>query len=657
MITSTRKNPTSSDILGHITSTGYSGAAMYYAVTVTVDQNSIVTPHLSASTDVFYIKTSNSAFDSSLTVGINYTSASLASIVLDPSTIATNSSTNPIELWAMPHEDDTTQHWASAGIPLNILFKDDSSPAALIATKYKFSNLDSKANYFRYLDDTIDNSGIDYEDSASWSSASVNTISGYLYPTEQASSSNYDSRYPYPASGNAYFTITAKGEGVSDQTRNIYVKVHKSTSKLTLAESSGTHYANIPIVLTVTKDGEESWSDMSLAVGSISTTSGPSIHSSVTSSVSGNQITLTFPTTLSGTWVGVVTVIADNHYGFEVEKSITLTVEPAIQGVSIKYNNTECASTGHDGSLTIWYNDPSTHTTTFALDASAGQGNIDWSYTPTNGVITAGSGTGIAAGLRSFTVNTTDRNGNQSYTIKAASSIRSEIYAQVSVLLQKVTDTVEITTATTTVNNTMTLAAGGIGQFKVFINGDEDLSSYVSSTTPQIVAFADTSDAAISYNNVVGTLFSFTDASLGIDTTTGRQYILYTITGANSIANDTTIRVRTSFSNHDGTTKTSSSYLTLNITKSVATSVALYNSSDNSISALGDFWYTPSTTYGFYGVVNPSSIGDSLRHLSYGISPSGGVLAFNSIGTDVPSGKSQGLMTLGFSNNNPFSKR
>lgn len=661
-----------------------------YTVTVTIPDT--ITTNLDASNNYFYLASSviesldaadagirnpNNAKEIYLKVGINYTASYLNSVdvSLDGSVAAKDQTDtiSPIELWSVPpaFPPGTTYNnlWHNhVEVPMEFMLKDENGN--FFATQFTFNNLFANGNKFLVAWNTTyaaGNTSVNrWGDSTYGGSDMPSNPIGYLYPIYTATDSSYNDIFPV----NTSFSFI--GIGNPNKSVNIPVVIHKTSSTFNaeFAAHVNVFNAGVPIVVSLSKDGEEPWSDTFVSSslkdsqgGTIPSADMPATDSGSFNSTNG-QYTITFANTLASQWQGRIYFDLKDHYDYYTSLYLDITVNPSVTGISVSYNGSVVATDGSIGNLgDIWYHDTASapHQVTLLSLTGSGvtAGNIIYSCDPSNGNISFGGTYNNNEDVPALIQDTTIRNaaGTQ-YRLIAQSSIRpNDVSTYVTVTPQKITDTASITSSDSGVNK----SSGQTFTFTVDVNGDEIYSSYINGTEYPF-KFEDATGTAgnvIPISDVIGANKLVTISGPTLGTLNGTRQLTYVLTVNNAIATDHDIKIWAYVNAYTASTPnyvTSATAVNLIIKKSDATSVTLKRASNDSVisSDLGNYWFAPNDTFDFYGEVAGVTLSDELKNIEYTLTQQSSlnVVAFTGTVNNVPSGKSSGTVTLKFKDSN-----
>lgn len=615
--------------------------------------------------------------DTAFKVGINYTAHYLNSVdvSLDGSVAAKDQTDtiSSIELWSVPPAFPPGQTYNNlwhnyVEVPMEFMLKDETGN--FFATQFTFNNLAANANKFLVSQSTTYASGNlnvnRWGDSSYGGSQITSNPIGYLYPLYVATDSSYNNTFPV----NTSFSFI--GIGNPNKSVNIPVIIHKTSSTFYAEFTSHVNVFNagVPIVISLTKDGEESWSDTFVSStlkdsqgGTIPTADMPATDGGNFNSTNG-QYTITFANTLASQWQGRIYFDLKDHYNYYTSLYLDITVNPSVTGISVSYNGSVVATDSSIGNLgDIWYHDTASapHQVTLLSLTGSGvtAGNIIYSCDPSNGNISFGGTYNNNESISALIQDATIRNaaGTQ-YSLIAQSSIRpNDVSTYVTVTPKKITDTASITSSDSGVNK----SSGQTFTFTVDVNGDESYSSYINGIEYPF-KFEDATGTAgnvIPISDVIGTNKLVTISGPTLGTLNGTRQLTYVLTINNAIATDHNIKIWAYVDAYTASTPnyvTSATAVNLIIKKSDATSVTLKRASNDSVigNDLGNYWFAPNDTFNFYGEVAGATLSDELKNIKYTLTQQSSlnVVAFTDTVNNVPSGKSSGTVTLKFKNSN-----
>lgn len=685
-----------------------------YTVTVTIPDT--ITTDLNASNNYFYLASSvieslnavdagirnpNNAEEIYLKVGINYTSAYLDHIVVNVDNVDRTPDVQTgliptIELWSVPPQynpvnyDNSLWNNSTPHARKDIKFKFIDNNGNPIDSSFRFIDLITSTGganaalvdsfyFIKRMGGGSEQGGIEYDSNTTYTTNNSGIFTAFLYPIYDSSESIYNSWFPYPSSGDYVFKVKAIS---SDVSINVPVKVHKTSSTFTAAlasNSPSTLYAGTSIVFDLTRNGEESIETVFPSTPALVYSDGTTIPSGdipvYTASYNSDhsQYTITFDNSLASTFNGKLIFTCKNYYNYYNETSVTFTVEPAVTGITLSYNGNVVATDGSIGNLgDIWYQDDATIHQAVLLGLvgdGVTTGNIIYSCDPSNGNIGFGGTVTPGTSVPATVLNTRLRNsaGTQ-YSLIAQSSIRpNDVSTYVTVNPKKITDTTYISCSSASGSN---LNPGSAVSLYTYINGDEGLDEYIPSPTnldprPAPVAIFDTNGTDIT-NTALANYVTLSNAAIITDSVNDRKGISYALTINQTIENDITLYFHTKLLNYGSypidSSTTSGDYVVLNIKKTDATSITLYNNENIISGDLGNYWFDPAGIrrpeyFTFYGIVGGIDLTDNLRHIEYTLNLDSGINFVStdpSDITDIPSeaGSLQGRVRIQFANGN-----
>jgi len=303
--------------------------------------------------------------------------------------------------------------------------------------------------------------------------------------------------YPIPGAYertnvNSYYdVIFASGSA----TKSFRVNIKRPTIDLTISSisqtgvSSGTTFnAGSNIVISLSKNGDESWSDLFADTSRITPKSGsPAFPANTTISVVNNEVRILFPNSMTSSWTGKITIIGENYYEQPIiVETDEITVNPInVEDIRVYYNNSVKAYTGHPGDLgTIWFGSNDTLTLSgkvYPTDLpSSIRDNILWSVSAASGSskLSAPSGTTASDVDATFTWSN-EKTGGVVHTITASVG---GVEAELTITPKKKSTQIIAEDASVEENSYITISIG--------VDGDESVTS--SNTTVTCSSFPGT---------------------------------------------------------------------------------------------------------------------------------------------------------------------
>jgi hypothetical protein len=425
-----------------------------------------------------------------------------------------------VTLWSVPDEYHTTditisdarKCWRRSGYRINYIFKDDEGKVVTdaedtsigsLAIKYSrngFGGSTITAGQSLYFGATDTSEDITWSNIVTQSSArlfngapnlvpynGIKTI--YFFPGD-ASNNNY----PYPE-GTSYLeptvtTILTTAFGNSTVSKPVKFKVRRTSTEITaITASTGPYYAGTQFRINLTKDGDESWSDLNISVAADGT-SGWGINGTSetpTYSVDSNGIlSITFPAGMTNQWSHKLIITGTNHYGQEITvytDDITVyTVN--VEDIRVYYNNSVKASSTNSGDLgIIWFDSNDTLSLSAVVYPSdlpdSIKNNISWSVSATSGSskLIAPSGT-TASGQDQYAVFelSGEKTGGVVHTITASVG---GVETELDITPKKKSTQIIVGDASVEENSYITI--------QIEVDGDESVTS--SNTTVSSPAF------------------------------------------------------------------------------------------------------------------------------------------------------------------------